>query len=64
LELQKQFESEYSNAKTKTKKQKPVDIITRARVEKIQKQSSSDVAASLGVDSSKINVKNGDDTLL
>ena len=64
LELKEQFEAEDKTARAMAKSGKPVDILTRARVEKIQKKSSSEVAMSLGVDSSKIDVRNGDDTLL
>lgn len=65
LDLKKQLDVEQTTARTDANaKQKPVDILTKAKTYKIQRKSAIDVGDSLGIDRSTVNVQNNDDTLL
>lgn len=65
LDLKKQLDVEQTTARTDANaKQKPVDILTKAKTYKIQRKSAIDVGDSLGIDRSTVNVQNNDDALL
>lgn len=64
-DLEQQYEDKKSSAKSEARGMKrSVDILSEAKKRKIQRVSHSDVAESLNIDKSGINVQNGDDSLL